>query len=335
MEAAMERSELVGLIRNFNRFYTRTVGLLEETLSQSAFTLTEARVIFEIGHRAHGGFAPDIAGERGFLARTFQINVGAVASDIARDLRLDPAYLTRILKKFAAANLVEMSADPADGRRRMLSLTRQGRAALAGLQAAADRDIGRLVEPLPDASLPDLAGALRKVTSLLAQEVPHKRQTVLRPHRSGDIGWVVQRQSLLYTREFGWTMEFEALVAEIGAKFLRNFLEGRDYCWIAELDGEPVGAIFLVHDESDPDRARLRMLHVEASARGRGVGSMLVEACIDKARAFGYRRLELWTNDILHEARRIYERAGFRLLAEEPHHSFGKDLVGQTWELQL
>ena len=331
----MDRDQLVRQVRDFNRFYTRTVGLLEETLSQSAFTLTEARVIFEIGHRAHGGLAPDIAGERGFLARTFRIDVGAVASDIARDLRLDPAYLTRILKKFAAANLVAMSPDPSDGRRRMLTLTRQGMAALAGLQAAADRDIGRLLEPLPDESLPHLAAALHRVEALLGREAPAAGQVVLRPHRAGDIGWVVQRQSLLYTLEFGWTIEFEALVAEIGAGFIRNFVEGRDYCWIAELDGCPVGAIFLVHDEEDPHCARLRMLHVEACARGRGVGRLLVEACIEKARAFGYRRLALWTNDILHEARRIYERAGFRLLAEEPHHSFGKDLVGQTWELRL
>ena len=331
----MDRAELIGRIRNFNRFYTRTIGLLEETLSQSAFTLTEARVIFEIGHRAHGGLAPDIAGERGFLARTFQINIGAVASDIARDLRLDPAYLTRILKKFAAANLVEFGSDPADGRRRMLSLTRQGKAALAGLQAAADRDIGRLVEDLPENALPELAQALRKVTSLLGQASSEEPQVSLRPHRPGDIGWVVQRQAQLYTGEFGWNIEFEAMVAEIGARFIREFVEGRDYCWIAELDDEPVGAIFLVHDDQDPVCARLRMLHVEASARGRGVGSLLVATCIEQARASGYKRLMLWTNDILHAARHIYERNGFRLVGEERHHSFGQDLVGQTWELAL
>ncbi len=214
-----ERAALVDEIRRFNRFYTRTVGLLEETLSQSAFTLTEARVIFEIGHRTSNELAPDIAGERGFLARAFHLNVGAVASDIARDLRLDPAYLTRILKKFAAADLVEVTGDPTDGRRRMLALTGKGQAALAGLQAAADRDIGRLVEDIPDRQLPELAGALRKVTALLGQSVPVERQVVLRPHRPGDIGWVVQRQALLYAGEFGWSIEFEALLAEIGATF--------------------------------------------------------------------------------------------------------------------
>ncbi len=331
----MDRTELVAQIRNFNRFYTRTVGLLEERLSQSAFTLTEARVIFEIGHRAHGSLAPDIAGERGFLARTFQINVGAVASDIARDLRLDPAYLTRILKKFAAASLVEFDADPADGRRRMLSLTRQGRAALAGLQAAADRDIGRLVEDLPENAVPELAGALRTVTRLLGQASPAAPQVCLRQHRPGDIGWVVQRQASLYTSEFGWNIEFEAMVAEIGARFIREYVEGRDFCWIAELDDEPVGAVFLVHDDRDPACARLRMLHVEATARGSGVGSLLVATCIEQARASGYKRLMLWTNDILHAARHIYERNGFRLVGEERHHSFGHDLVGQTWQLEL
>lgn len=327
-----ERNALVADIRRFNRFYTRTVGLLDETLTQSPFTLTEARVLFELGHRARP--AAGIAGERGFLAEAFDLDIGPAASDIARQLRLDPAYLTRILRKFAGDGLTETRTDPPDKRRRILSLTARGEAALANLQAAADRDTARLVENLPDRRLHELREVLRKAAELLGETAPEEAsRVILRPHRVGDVGWVVQRQAELYAEEYGWTIEFEAMLAEIGADFIRNFKPGRDFCWIAERAGQPLGAVFLVH--VDDEVAKLRMLHVEAAARGMGIGKRLVAQCVDQARACGYTRLVLWTNDILVAARAIYERAGFQLVSQERHHSFGKDLTGQTWELDL
>jgi DNA-binding MarR family transcriptional regulator/GNAT superfamily N-acetyltransferase len=301
---------IISRIRGFNRFYTRTIGLLDETLTDSAFTLTEARVLFELGNR----------------------NIPA-ASEIARELRLDPAYLTRILGKFAAAGLTEVRTDPADRRRRILSLTEEGAAALAGLQAAADEDIARLVRGLSDEKSRDLASAMQKIAQLLGGAPDEQPQVTLRPHRIGDIGWVVERQARLYAEEYGWNDEYEALVAEIGAAFIRNFRPGKEFCWIAEKAGARVGAVFLVH-KSDED-GQLRLLHVERDARGLGVGSQLVAECVAKARRAGYRRLVLWTNDVLTDARRLYERTGFSLAGEERHRSFGKDLVGQNWELAL
>ncbi|MCA1368643.1 MarR family transcriptional regulator [Bradyrhizobium sp. BRP14] len=306
----VDRSALVGEIRRFNRFYTRTIGLLDEKLTESAFTLTEARVLFELGHRD-----------------------GPAASEIAAELRLDPAYLARILRKFAADGLTRARADGADRRRRILSLTNKGRAALAELQAAAERDIARLVRNLSDEKLRELECALDKTMELLRGSPAEGPAISLRSHRIGDIGWVIQRQAVLYAEEYGWDNTYEALAAEIGAAFIRNFREGRDFCWIAELDGAPVGAVFLVHENDDT--ARLRLLHVERAARGLGIGRRLVDACIEQARASGYQRVVLWTNDVLASARAIYERAGFRLVGEERHLSFGKHLVGQTWELAL
>lgn len=306
----VDRNGLIGEIRRFNRFYTRTIGLLDETLTDSAFTLTEARVLFELGHRE-----------------------SPAASEIATELRLDPAYLARILRRFAAGGLSKARSDGADRRRRILSLTDKGKAALAELQAAADNDIARLVRNLPDEKLGELEGALRKTMELLRGSPMEGPAITLRAHRIGDIGWVVQRQAVLYAEQYGWDGTYEALAAEIGAAFLRNFREGRDFCWIAERDGAPVGAVFLVGE--DDATARLRLLHVEPEARGLGIGKRLVDACIEQARASGYRRVVLWTNSILVAARTLYERAGFRLIGEERHHSFGKDLVGQTWELVL
>jgi DNA-binding MarR family transcriptional regulator/GNAT superfamily N-acetyltransferase len=309
-EMQVDRSALIGEIRRFNRFYTHTVGLLDETLTESSFTLTEARVLFELGHRN-----------------------GPAASEIAAELRLDPAYLARILRKFAVDGLTKARADGADRRRRILSLTDKGRTALAELQAAANRDIAQLVSNLSDEKLRELEGALRKTMELLRGSPAERPAITLRSHRMGDIGWVVQRQAVLYAEEYGWDITYEALAAEIGAAFIRNFRAGGDFCWIAERDGVPVGAVFLVYENDET--ARLRLLHVEAAARGLGIGKRLVDACIEQARASGYRRVVLWTNDVLVAARALYERAGFRLVGEEKHHSFGKDLVGQTWELAL
>lgn len=306
-----DRAQLVAGIRRFNRFYTHKIGLLEETLTHSPYTLTEARVLFELGH--DGG--------------------GSAASEIAETLRLDPAYLARILRKFAMAGLIETSPDPADGRRRILSLTSDGTEELVTLQAAADKDIAGLVDALSDDRLNELARALRRTEELLGEPAAGKGQVILRPHATGDVGWVIERQSRLYAGEYGWNDEYEALVCEIGAAFIRNFKPGKEFCWIAERDGERLGAVFLV--QKSEDVAQLRLLHVERAARGMGVGSRLVAQCVETARRAGYRRIVLWTNDVLADARRLYERAGFSLASEERHRSFGKDLKGQYWELDL
>lgn len=329
-----ERRALIAEVRSFNRFYTRLIGLLEEKLTSSIFTLTEARVLFELGHRTNRIEAA-ANGWAEFLTRSHQLDVGPVASEIAAELRLDPAYLTRILRKFAADGLTDVHADPADGRRRILSLTPAGKKALAGLQAAADRDIGRLTEVLSQEDIGELRGALDTAVRLLGAADIGPADVKVRPHRIGDIGWVIQRQAQLYAEEYGWNGEFEALLAEIGSDFIRKFREGSDFCWIAERGGSRLGAVFLVHDPDDASSAKLRLLHVERAARGHGIGGRLVDLCIDQARASGYRTLTLWTNDVLTAARRIYERRGFVLVDEERHHSFGKDLVGQYWRLYL
>ncbi len=309
MAAMVERDETVAAVRRFNRNYTRNIGLLEETLTGSGFTLAEARVLFELG-----------AGGAG------------VARDIARELRLDPAYLTRILQRFARDGLVSTQPSEVDRRRRDLRLTEVGQRALAGLQAAADMQTGALLAHLDTVARKRLVAAMERVGELL-DPGRAKPEIVLRAHRPGDIGWVISRQAELYAGEYGWDGTYEALAAEICAAFIRNFREDREHCWIAELDGDRVGAVFLVYQNDEV--GKLRLLHVEASARGLGVGSKLVDACIEKARAAGYRKLVLWTNDILSSARKIYQAKGFKLIEEERHHSFGKDLVGQNWELEF
>lgn len=308
---------MIDEIRHFNRFYTRAMGLLDETLTRSPFTLTEARVLFELGHHSAHSDGDE----------------GPAASQIVEQLRLDPAYLARILKKFAEAGLTETQVDEADRRRRVLSLTAKGRAALAELQAAANKDVAGLLGNLSADGRCRLRESIQTVTQLLGGTSRQSAEVTVRPHDVGDVGWVVQRQARLYHEEYGWSIEFEALLAQIGADFIRGFTPGRDFCWIAERGGRRLGAVFLVHE--DEKTAKLRLLHVEAEARGQGIGARLVSECVRQARKSGYSKLVLWTNDILTAARRIYEKQGFRLVAEERHQSFGKDLVGQTWELDL
>lgn len=297
-------------VRDFNRYYTRTIGLLNETLTASDFTLTEARVLFELGHRQ----AP-------------------AAGEIARDLMLDPAYLARILRKFRDNGLVAVSRDVEDGRRRILALTDEGASALAGLQARSESQISALLSPIDRIGRKNLLDAMARIHETLERDRTGQAPVIYRPHRAGDVGWVIERQAQLYTQEYGWNIEFEALIAGIGSDFLGNFRPGADFCWVAERDGERLGAVFLVRQ--DDEEAKLRMLHVERAARGAGVGSGLVARCVEQAHASGYSYLTLWTNSVLVEARRLYQRAGFELVSEEPHHSFGKDLVGQYWKLKL
>jgi DNA-binding MarR family transcriptional regulator/GNAT superfamily N-acetyltransferase len=308
--AASALDQRVAAVRRFNRFYTQRIGALEEGLLKSEFSLSEVRVLYEVAHR-----------ER------------PTAAELARDLGLDPGYLSRILARFARRGLVRRHPSDTDGRQTLLELTEKGARTLGPLEARSTEDIRGLLGVLSEADQARLEQAMDTVATLLGARRPAPAAYVLRPHRPGDVGWVVQRHAALYAQEYGWNEEFEALVAEVGAKFIREYDPSRERCWIAEQDGQPVGAVFLVGRSKTV--AQLRMLIVDPAARGSGIGTRLVEECIRFARAKGYRKIMLWTNSILHAARRIYERHGFALVKEERHHSFGKDLVGQTWELDL
>jgi DNA-binding MarR family transcriptional regulator/GNAT superfamily N-acetyltransferase len=311
MEALQSNaSEVIDAIRHFSRFYTSRLGLLSRTLLKSEFSLTEARVLYELARRD-----------------------GLTASEIGKLLDIDAGYLSRILKKFQRRGLVSRDASGHDARRMLLTLTPAGRAAFEPLDRASATQIASLLGPLSCEQTASLVQSMQTVERLLAEPTQPEPSCTLRPHRIGDIGWVARRQGQLYAQEYGWNEEFEAFVAEIGAHFIRNYDPEWERCWIAERDGAIVGSIFLVREHEDV--AKLRMLYVEPTARRLGIGRRLVQEAIGFARQRGYRKVVLWTNDILVSARRIYQAAGFRLVQEETHHSFGKDLVGQYWELTL
>lgn len=300
----------IELVRSFNRFYTRQIGLLREGLLKTPFSLTQARVLYELGH------------ER---ARR--------SSDLAEELGLDPGYLSRLLKSFERQRLIRRSASREDRRVWEISLTPRGRAQYQRLNARSQAEVGEMLAAMDAPKQRRLVDCMRSIREVLGSPDEAEREVVIRTHRPGDIGWVVARHGELYSQEYQWDNTFEGLVAEIAGKFLTHFDERRERCWIAERGGERLGSVFLVRESKTV--AKLRLLVVEPAARGMGVGSRLVDECIAFARQSGYRKLRLWTNDILHAARRIYERAGFRLVREEPHRSFGHELVGQVWELEL
>lgn len=308
--AATELPPRVEAVRRFNRFYTKQIGLLHEHLLRSPFSLAEARVIYELAHHEH-----------------------TTATELSRELGLDPGYLSRILRRFQKRGLITKKPSPTDGRQTLLALPERGQEAFAKLNADSRNEIGTLLGHLSDEEQRRLVTAMDTIEGLLGAQSEHTVPYLLRPHQPGDMGWVVQRHGVLYAQEYGWDERFEALVADIVAKFLRQFDPKKERCWIAERDGENVGSVFCVKESKTV--ARLRLLLVEPKARGLGIGTRLVNECIRFARQAGYRKLTLWTNDVLHAARRIYEQTGFRLVHEEPHHSFGHDLVGQTWELEL
>jgi DNA-binding MarR family transcriptional regulator/GNAT superfamily N-acetyltransferase len=301
----------VAAVRRFNRFYTQKIGVLHEGFLNSRFTLAEGRVLYELAHRDR-----------------------PTATEIGRELGLDAGYLSRIIAGFEKKRLLKRTPSPEDGRRYHLSLTEKGRQAFTPLDETSRAEVAALLQPLPDVGRHRVVAAMDTIAGSLAAERSAEPPVVtLRGPEPGDLSWVVNRQARLYAEEYGWNAEFETFALEIVVAFARNFDPACERCWIAERDGTPLGAIFLVK-ESDTI-AKLRLLHVEAAARGLGVGRTLVQACIAQARVFGYRKLVLWTNDILHAARRIYLAEGFRLTKEEMHHSFGHDLVGQYWELKL
>ena len=297
-------------IRRFNRFYTRQIGLLNEGVSRSPFSLTQARVLYELANRR-----------------------GPTAAEIARDLGLDPAHLSRMLKRFRAQRLITSAPSAAHAKQLLLSLTPKGREAFDALEEATIKETAKMLAPLGEPARRRLIGAMETVRDTLAQDAA-PTAFVLRGPRVGDLGWAIHRQSALYAAEYGWDWTFEALAAQILGDFIRNFDPAAEQAWLAERHGEIVGSVFLVRGEV-AGTGKLRLLYVEPNARGLGIGAALVAACVARAKEFGYRALILWTNDILVAARRLYEAAGFRLIGEEAHHSFGKALVGQTWALEL
>jgi DNA-binding MarR family transcriptional regulator/GNAT superfamily N-acetyltransferase len=300
----------IDAVRRFNRFYTQKIGVLHEGLLDSSFSLTEVRVLYEVAHR-----------ER------------PVASELGRDLGLDPGYVSRILSSFKAKGLIDSKPSEQDGRQSILWLTEEGRAAFAPLNDRARDEIGILLSTLTEHDQIQLVKAMEHIGELLSPGSRSKVPYLLRPHQSGDMGWVVHLHGMLYAQEYGWDETFEALVAGIVAKFLQNFDPKRERCWIAEIDGEIVGSTFLVKESETVSKLRLLLVHPKA--RGLGMGKRMVNECLRFAKQAGYRKTMLWTNNVLVAARHIYESAGFKLVLEEPHHSFGHDLVGETWELEL
>jgi len=300
----------VAAVREFNRLYTSRIGVLDEGYLRSPFSLTEVRVLYELAHRR-----------------------SASASELVRELGLDAGYLSRILRGFGRRGIVTHARARDDARRRILRLTARGRATVAPLEARARDQIGAMLENLPVPEQERLVASMGAVEQALRPGPSPTSKVALRSHRPGDMGWVVERHGALYWEEYGWDERFEALVADIVARFITDLDRKRERCWIAEVDGDRLGCVFCV--KKTKTVAKLRLLLVEPRARGLGVGSRLVDECIRFARAAGYRELTLWTNDVLVAARRIYERAGFRLVESERHHSFGKALVGQNWTLRL
>jgi DNA-binding MarR family transcriptional regulator/GNAT superfamily N-acetyltransferase len=300
-------------IRAFNRFYTNLIGALDYGKHlYTPYTLTESRVLYELAHSPRTD-----------------------AADLRGELSIDAGYLSRLLAKFERAGLVARAPSERDPRRQRITLTDRGRNAAALLDERSRQAVGALVADVPERDRDRLAEALGTVRELLSQARPGSApEPFLRDPGPGDLGWIVQRHGALYAAEYGWDAGFEGLVARIVADFSQEHDPRLERVWIAEMDGRPVGSVMCVQDDA-PDTARLRLLLVEPEARGHGLGDRLVRTAVDFARDAGYRDMVLWTNDVLTAARRIYQRAGFTLVAEKPHRSYGADLVGQDWRLSL
>jgi len=304
--------ERINAIRHFNRFITRQVGALREGLLHSPYSLTEARILFEIAN-----------------------NDDITAADLTKELGLDAGYLSRILNRLEERGLVYKERSLKDGRQRILKLTSDGKNAFSLLNSRSYNEIAELLSELSETEQEQLVGAMKTIEQLLSKNKGLKFSApyFLRQHEPGDMGWIVHKHGVLYSREYGWDERFEALVSKIVSDFINNYNPKRERCWIAEINGEVVGSVFVVGENEDV--ARLRLLLVDPKARGMGLGTQLVEECIRFARRVGYKKLVLWTNSVLKEARRIYQKKGFKLVAEEKHHSFGQNLIGETWELVL
>lgn len=303
-------SQRIDVVRRFNRFYTKQIGVLQEGLLKSPFPLTEARVLYELAQQQQ-----------------------TTATALGNELGLDAGYLSRMVSSFEKQGLLQKQPSPTDGRQNLLSLTAAGQAAFANLNTQSQQEIGAMLEGLSVSEQQRLVAAMQTIEAILHGDTSARASYLLRSHQPGDMGWVVHRHAALYAQEYGWDERFEALVAEIVAKFIHNFDPKWERCWLAEMNGDVVGSVFLVKQSDEV--AKLRLLLVEPKARGLGIGARLVDECIGFARRTGYRTITLWTNSILTAARAIYVKAGFQLVHAEPHHSFGHDLVGETWELTL
>jgi DNA-binding MarR family transcriptional regulator/GNAT superfamily N-acetyltransferase len=309
----------IASVRRFSRFYTHLLGVLNEDLLESDLSLTEARVLYELANRSE-----------------------PTASEIASSLNLDLGYLSRILRSFSAQGLIRRQPSKSDRRQNLLPLTEAGCSCAKTLAQRSSEQVRQMLAPLSSGQRERLVDSMAAIESLLAPSQPTAEiptaanPIVLRSHRPGDIGWVVERHGQLYSQEYGWDQRFEALVARIAADFIDQYEPEREHCWIAERNGQRLGSVFLVRDtESDPATARLRLLLVDPAARGLGLGRTLVQQCALFARSAGYKRIVLWTNSVLTSARRIYESEGYRLLHEKPYTAFGKELVSQDWQLDL
>lgn len=302
---------LIADVRAFNRFYTGQIGLLDEHFADGPLSLAEARVLYEIDARGH-----------------------ATAGELMRTLRIDRGYLSRILRKFSDAELTAISPIPGDRRSNRVALTADGDLIVERLNEKSDAAVEAMVHRLTEAERDRLATAMRTIRRLLGDEMPASPVT-LRSHRLGDLGWLIHRQGLLYNQQFGWNIEFEALIAKIYHEYEAAPAAPPKALWVAERDSEVVGSIFVVPSESRPGTAQLRMLYVEPEARGMGLGRTLVDQVVKFSRENGYQRVRLWTQATLESARKIYAAAGFEKVDAEPHHRFGKDLVGEHWELAL
>jgi DNA-binding MarR family transcriptional regulator/N-acetylglutamate synthase-like GNAT family acetyltransferase len=307
-------SRRIDTVRQFNRFYTRRIGLLHEGLLSSPYSLTEVRILYELAHRKK-----------------------PIANDLCRELGLDPGYLSRILRRFEKRGIVEKASSQVDGRQSLLSLTQRGKVVFAPLDKRSHREVAGMLRNLSPVEQERVVHSMRTVQAILSDPEQSKQNgnktCTLRPHQSGDMGWVVYRHGVLYAQEYGYDDRFEALVAGIVAEFVQGLKPKRERCWIAERDGEIVGSVFLVTESERV--AKLRLLLVEPSARGLGIGQRLIDECARFARQAGYEKITLWTQSELLAARHLYQKTGFHLTRKKRHHSFGKRLVAETWELKL
>ncbi|MHB1684559.1 MAG: bifunctional helix-turn-helix transcriptional regulator/GNAT family N-acetyltransferase [Bacilli bacterium] len=300
----------IASIRRFNRFFTRKLGVLREGLLHSPYSLSESRIIYEIANRAN-----------------------LIAAELSKELGLDAGYLSRILDRLEQQGLIQKVHSELDARQRFLQLTKEGEEAFKLLDDRSREEISEMLSRLSEHDQEQLLQAMHTVQQVLGEELKYSEPYVLRQHEPGDMGWVIHMHGRQYAEEYGWDEHFEALVAQICSDFINNYDPNKERCWIAEMDGQIVGSVFVVKESEES--AKLRLLLVDPQARGLGLGTRLVDECIRFARRKGYKSLVLWTNSVLESARNIYRNAGFKLVAEEPHHSYGHDLVGETWELSL
>jgi Transcriptional regulators len=308
--SASDFENRVAAVRRFNRFFTRRLGVLREGLLHTPYSLAESRILYEIANRDH-----------------------VIAADLSKELGLDPGYLSRILDRLEQKGLIQKVQSPSDGRQRLLRLTPDGEAAASLLDQRSREEIGEMLGNLSEHDQNRLIQAMNTIEQLLGDGLKYSEPYVLRQHEPGDMGWIVHMHGRLYAEEYGWDERFEALVAQVCSDFINRYNPERERCWIAEMDGQIVGSVMVVQ-ESD-ETAKLRLLLVDPRARGLGLGKRLVDECIRFARRKGYKKLVLWTNHVLVQARNLYQKAGFVLVKQEPHRSFGPELIGETWELTL